>query len=93
MQFEVEEDAHPEMYVRAVVAVERRLHPNCAASGAKELDQDGAALLLLRLPGVVEGLAQLSCALACAYELWIQGVVEVTGEHLLPFSWHDVLAA
>jgi hypothetical protein len=63
------------MYVRAVVTVERRLHPNRVASRPKKVGQYRAALLLLRLARVVEGLTQIPCVLASANKLGIERIV------------------
>ena len=71
---EVEENARSKMYVCTVVAVERRLHPHGVASRTKKLDQDRPALLLLSLARVVEGLTQISCALACPNEFGSSGL-------------------
>ena len=63
---EVEEDALAEMDVRAVIAVERRLHPDRVAARAEEVRQDAAAQLGVAFAGGVEVAAEVAGALAKA---------------------------
>src|ERR671914_1481332 len=72
---EVEEDPLPELDVRAVVAVERRLHPDGVAPGAEQLAQDAPSLLLLTFARGVERLAQVARALTGGDEIGIERVV------------------
>src|SRR3954468_3989305 len=57
---EVEEHALSKMDVRAVVAVEGRLHPPLAAAASEQLGQNAATLLLFALARAIECLAQIA---------------------------------
>ena len=85
---EVEEDALAEQDVRAVVAKERRLHPDRIAAGAEQVAEDPPALVLLAFAGGVEVLAEIPGAVAGADEFGVEGVVEFAGEHLVAFGGH-----
>ena len=74
---EVEEDAAAKEDVRAVVAVERRLHPHLIASGPEQIDQDPAPLLLVGLACRVQRLAQVARLYARRRQLWIERIVQL----------------
>jgi hypothetical protein len=57
---EVEEHALAQLDVVAVVAEERRLHPDAASAAGEQLEQDAAAFILRRVGAGVEGLAQIT---------------------------------
>ena len=63
---EVEVDALAEMDVRAVIAVERRLHPDCVAARAEEVREDAAAQVGVAFGGGIEVAAEVAGALAKA---------------------------
>ena len=85
---EVEEDALPELDVRAVVAEERRLHPHGVAAAAEQLAQDSPPLLLLCLARGVQRLTEVACTFAGRGQLRIQRVVQLSREHLLALTRH-----
>ena len=85
---EVEEDAFAQLDVGPVVAVERRLHPDGVASGAEEVLENPASLLYIFFSRSIQRLAQVARAISGSDELGIQGVVQLAGEHLLPFTAH-----
>src|SRR5687767_1233879 len=57
---EVEEDTFAELDVGAVIAEERRLHPDAVAAAAEQVAEDPPPLLLLRLARLVQGLAEVA---------------------------------
>jgi hypothetical protein len=80
----------PKLDVRAVVAVEGRLHPDGVAARAEELEEDAPPVLLLAFARGVERLAKVAGALAGDDELRIERVVQLTRQHLLTLATHKV---
>src|SRR5690348_12349810 len=85
---EIEEHPGAEMDVRAVVAVEGRLHPHAVATGAEQFLEYAAPSALLRVLASVQRGAQRSRALARSREFRIARVVELAGEHFLALGAH-----
>src|SRR5690606_28674720 len=85
---EVEEHPLTELDVRAVIAIERRLHPYGVAAGAEQRFEDAAALLYRILPAAIERLAQIAGPVACVDQLGVERVVQLARQHLLPLAAH-----
>ena len=82
---EVEEHPLAELDVRAVIAEERRLHPDGVAALSEQSPQDAPALVLLRLARGIEVLTEVARPLASSNQLGIKRVVHLAGQHLLSF--------
>src|SRR5690606_4724476 len=85
---EIEEHALAELDVRAVVAIERRLHPHGLAACTEELAQQVAPLLLGGFRRGVQRPAKLPRAVAACYELGVPRIVGLAGQHLLALGPH-----
>jgi hypothetical protein len=85
---EVEEDAFAELDVRAVVAIERGLHPDALAALAEQVAQDATTFRFFGLARGVELLTEIACTRASCDQLRIERVVHLTCQHLLAFSRH-----
>ena len=89
-QLKLKNTRSPEQDVRAVVAKERRLHPDGVASRAEQLPQDSPArVLLVALAGGVQVLAQIPGPLPGLNQFRIERVVELAGQHFFAFARHD----
>src|SRR5262245_41377806 len=85
---EVEEDPLAQQDVRAVVAEERRLHPDRLPALAEEGREDAAAGLLVPFTGRIQVLAQVPGPFPGLDEFRGERVVQFSGQHLLLLSAH-----
>jgi hypothetical protein len=83
---EIEEHALAQLDVDAVVAEERRLHPDGVSTCAKQLIENATPFFQLCLSGRIQRLAEITGALSPGDELGIERVVQLTGQHLLAFG-------
>src|SRR5215211_6919310 len=85
---EVEEDALAKANVFAIVTVERRLHPDGVAAGAKQVAQNRAAVVGLILMRRVQRLTQVARTDSSRNQIRIERIVELTRQHLVAFRGH-----
>lgn len=90
---EVEEALRPQMDVRAVIAVERRLHPHVLAAAAEEIPQEAPPLLLLTFAGRIEILTQAPRTASRLHQLRVVRVVQLAAQHFLSLGRHGAIAA
>lgn len=64
-----------ELDVRAVIAVERWLHPDGAASGAEQFRQNAAAVFYILLSSPIEGLTEVARTISSRDKRGIHGIV------------------
>jgi hypothetical protein len=76
---EVEEDPLAKLDVGAVVAEERRLHPDRLPALAEEFDQDGAAGVLVPFTSSVQVLAQVPGSFSRSNQFAVEWIVEFPG--------------
>jgi hypothetical protein len=83
-------EGHPlaEPYIGAVVAEERRLHPDGVATGAEQFAQDGAPFFRLRFSRRIQRLTQIAGARPSVDQRGVHRIVKLAREHLVPFGFH-----